>query len=162
MPIDANLRQAHVRERWAPTTRARSVKVAGGVLLLASLLPLSPAAAQSAATNEISYRREVYQYERGFRPDPFRSLLGNVDVGVRVEDLALRGIVFNSNPRESVAILVERGSNRRIRARIGERVGAITVVAIQPRRVDVVIEDFGVVRRESLYLKVETDTGSQP
>jgi hypothetical protein len=63
---------------------------------------------------------------------------------------------------ESVAILVERGSNRRIRARIGERVGAITVVAIQPRRVDVVIEDFGVVRRESLYLKVETDTGSQP
>jgi hypothetical protein len=141
--------------------RTRSARWVGGALLLCAAAPALPAAAQSNGSEEIIYRREVFQYQRGVRPDPFRSLLGSVDLGVRIEDLTLRGVVHHENPRESVAILVENGSNRRIRARIGERVGAITIVGIQPRRVDVVVEDFGVPRRESLYLKVESDTGSQ-
>jgi len=140
--------------------RTRSARWVGGALLLCAA-PAAPAAAQSNGTDEIIYRREVFQYQRGVRPDPFRSLLGSVDLGVRIEDLSLRGIVFHENPRESVAILVENGTSRRIRARIGQRIGGITIVGIQPRRVDVVVEDFGVPRRESLYLKVETDTGSQ-
>lgn len=147
-----------VRRGDTPRRGSGVVRVAGGALLVAALLPAAPAAAQSADAGEIVYRREVYQYQRGVRPDPFRSLLGSVDVGVRLEDLTLRGIVYNPDPRESVAILVESGTDRRIRARVGERVGAITVLAIQPRQVDLVVEDFGVPRRESLYLKVETET----
>jgi hypothetical protein len=153
-------RRALAVPRQEKATGVRIARVIGGALLLAAVIPAIPAVAQKSASEEIIYRREVYQYQRGIRPDPFRSLLGSVDIGVRLEDLALRGIVHHSNPRESVAILVESGTNRRIRARIGERVGAITVVAIHPRRVDVVIEDLGVPRRESLYLKVATDTGS--
>jgi hypothetical protein len=152
-----------MRSNLSPRARGRtwSARWVGGALLLCAAAPALPAAAQSNGSEEIIYRREVFQYQRGVRPDPFRSLLGSVDLGVRIEDLTLRGVVHHENPRESVAILVENGSNRRIRARIGERVGAITIVGIQPRRVDVVVEDFGVPRRESLYLKVESDTGSQ-
>jgi len=141
-------------------TRRRALLAVAGALVAGTLLPAAPAAAQ-AGYGQDTYRREVFQYQRNARPDPFRSLLGSVNVGVRVEDLALRGIVFNENPRESVAILVENGSSRRIRARMGERIGAITVVAIHPRRVDLIIEDFGISRRESLYLKAETETGNQ-
>jgi len=152
-----------MRSNLSPRSRGRtrSARWVGGALLLCAAAPAMPAEAQSSGSDEIIYRREVFQYQRGVRPDPFRSLLGSADLGVRIEDLSLRGIVHHENPRESVAILVENGTNRRIRARIGQRIGVITIVGIQPRRVDVVIEDFGVPRRESLYMKVETDTGSQ-
>jgi hypothetical protein len=143
------------------SVRPLAWRLSGGVLLAAALCAAAPATAQERASTELIYRREVYQYHRSTRSDPFRSLLGSVDLSVRFENLSLRGIVYNADPRESVAILVENGSNRRIRARVGERVGPISVVAIQPRRVDLVIEDFGVPRRESLYLKVQTETEGQ-
>lgn len=133
----------------------------GGALLLALAAPAIAAEAQDTVGTEIVYRREIFDYQRGGRPDPFRSLLGSVELGVRFEDLALRGIVYHSDPRESVAILVETGSNRRIRARVGERIGGLTVVGIHPRRVDVMIEELGVARRESLQLRAEPTTGTE-
>ena len=36
---------------------------------------------------------------------------------------------------------------------MGERIGGVRVVAIGPRSVDVVVEEFGVARRETLELK---------
>jgi hypothetical protein len=143
-------------------SRPSAWRLTGSALLVVGALSAAaPAAAQERGSAEIMYRREVFQYQRTVRPDPFRTLLGSVDLSVRFENLVLRGIVYNSDPRESVAILVDSGSNRRVRARVGERIGAITVLAIHPRRVDLVIEDFGVPRRESLYLKVETETETQ-
>jgi hypothetical protein len=155
-------RQRTPSEHPVKRTHPSSWRLTGGALLVAGALSAAaPAAAQERGSAEIMYRREVFQYQRTVRPDPFRTLLGSVDLSVRFENLALRGIVHNSDPRESVAILVDGGSNRRVRARVGERIGAITVLAIHPRRVDLVIEDFGVPRRESLYLKVETETETQ-
>jgi hypothetical protein len=136
-----------------------------GVLLMLLLAPAGRVDAQQSearsASREIIYQREVYQYSRDSRPDPFRSPLLSAEVGIRIGDLAVRGIVFNSNPRESVAVLVEKGTERRIRARVGERIGAMRVIAIHPRRVDLAVEDGGVIRRESLFLKADPDTGTQ-
>jgi hypothetical protein len=125
-----------------------------------------PAAAQEASAASESgevpliYRREVFQYQRSARPDPFRSLLKTADLGVRFEDLTLLGVIHNSDPRQSVAILSVTGRPDRLRARTGERLGGITVVSIQPRRVDLLVEEFGVPRREALVLKADPEQGS--
>jgi hypothetical protein len=101
---------------------------------------------------EIVYEREVFSYARLGRPDPFRSLLLDDDLGIRVEDLTLRGTVHHPDPSLSVAIMTQEGSDRRIQARIGERVGPMRVLAIYPDRVDIVIEELGVARRETLRI----------
>jgi hypothetical protein len=136
------------------------------ILALLILAPLATeataASAQEAEEPRVMYRREVYQYSRGGRVDPFRSLIGSVELGVRPEDLTLRVVMAYDDPRESVAIFTQAGANRRIRVRTGDRIGGMTVVAIHPRRVDVVIDDFGVPRRESFYVKKsEPETGTE-
>ena len=99
------------------------------------------------------YRREVFQYPRGARPDPFRSLLSSEELGYRFEDMRLTGVIYSPNSRVSVAVLTEAVSKKRFRLKVGERVGGITVAAIHPKRVDVVVNEFGVIRRETLQLR---------
>src|SRR5690606_32157662 len=98
------------------------------------------------------YEREIFSYTAEGRPDPFRSLLNDEELGVRVEDLTLRGIVHHSDLAQSVAVLSLAGSERRLRLRVGERVGGIRVLAIYPGRVELVVEELGVTRRESLRM----------
>jgi hypothetical protein len=133
----------------------------GILALCAALLLFCPAAAEAqegsaAATaerREIIYTREVFHYEGARRPDPFRSLLGTAEMGVRPEDLTLVGVIYSTDPRTSVAVFLQRGATRRVRARVGDRIGTMTVMAIHPRRADVVVDELGVSRRVSLQLR---------
>lgn len=129
---------------------------------LAGVLLAAPAAAQTPADSAPNvYRREVFSYPGRGRPDPFGSLLGSADLGVRFQDLGLKSVIFSPDQGQSVVVLSEAGSERRIRARVGQRIGGITVLAIHPRRVDLLVEEFGVARRESLELKSEPKTGAE-
>lgn len=120
----------------------------------------APASAQQSDPAPV-YQREVFSYDRGGRPDPFRSLLGSADLAIRIEDLRLRGVVFNPNaPASSVAVFGETGSDRRFRAKAGDRIGGIRVLVIRQKSVDVSIEELGVTRRETLQLKAEKGSGS--
>lgn len=138
----------------------------GALLLLLALagggIPGTAAAQEpeQSADSRIIYRREVFQYPRGARPDPFRSLVGTGALGVRIEDVTLRGVVHDPDRRQSVAILVVAGSDRPIRARVGDRVGGMRILAIHPRRVDLLVEEFGVTRRESLHLRMTPEQGA--
>lgn len=127
----------------------------------AVLLGLSPATghAQTPDDGAEVYRREIFRYSRAGRPDPFRSLLQNTEMGMRIEDLTLRGVVHHPDPDRSVAILRRRGTERHIRAKVGDRIGGVRIVAIRPRGVDVLIEEFGVARRASLELKTDAKKG---
>lgn len=118
---------------------------------LGVLIGAAPVAAQQAPGTNVIYEREVFQYPGGGRPDPFRSLL-DAELGVRIEDLTLRGVVYHPDPSQSVAVLAQRGSDRRIQARIGQRVGTLRVLAIHPDRVELVVEELGVSRRETLRI----------
>lgn len=125
-----------------------------------SLALAAPAAAQPAAPPADSslrpienYRREVFRYQRGGRPDPFQPLLSAADLGYRVEDLRLTSIVYSPNAQQSIAVFAVADSSGRYRLRVGQRLGSITVVAIYPRRVDVQVNDFGVARVQSLTLQ---------
>lgn len=139
----------------SPTTKLRAAMVAAALVAASE-----PAAAQSrpiairdVADSVIVYRREVFNYLRAGRPDPFRPLVGPQDSGIRLSDLALRGVIYHPDPSRSVAILAQAGVERPVRARVGDRVGGVRIVAIRPRSVEVLVEELGVARRETLEIK---------
>ncbi|HEX5725294.1 MAG TPA: hypothetical protein VFX98_07495, partial [Longimicrobiaceae bacterium] len=106
-----------------------------------------------AASGVSAYRREVFAYPRGGRPDPFQPLIGRADAGLRVEDLRLTSVVYSANPRLAMAIFAVGDSARRYRVRVGQRLGNLTVLRILPRQVDVRVDDFGSSRVESIPLR---------
>ena len=135
--------------------------VAGCTAAIAAICLMAlPAPGQTGGDATVIYEREVFQYPASGRPDPFRSLVNDAELGIRVEDLTLRGIVYHSDPSQSVAVLSQAGSERRIRARVGERVGSLRILAIYPDRVELVVEELGVARRETLRIqRVEEPDG---
>jgi len=139
------------------------VAAAAGLVLAA---PADPLAAQSRPRPRprdpvVVYEREVFQYDQAGRRDPFSSLLATPETGTSFEELALLGVLYNPEGSRSVAILAQAGSDRRIRARVGDRIGTLRVVAIRPTSVDVVSTEFGVARRGTLELRKATPKGSK-
>lgn len=126
---------------------------------LALLLPES-AQGQTAADSSVVYEREVFDYSRGGRADPFRSLMDDAELGVRLEDLTLQGVMVGGDPSESVAVLSRVGNARPLRVRVGDRIGGIRVLSIQQSAVQVLVEEFGVARRGTLELKSVTQKGT--
>jgi hypothetical protein len=115
----------------------------------------APAAAPEATLPEGEvYRREVFQYPgAGGRPDPFQPLLSGEEMGVRVQDLKLVSVIYSGTPGTSVATFTLPDSTQRVRLRVGQRLGSVTVVRIQPRRVDVREDEMGVSRVYALELE---------
>ncbi len=132
-------------------------------LLLVPLVVLASGAgtaeAQQVVDETIVYEREVFEYPGASRPDPFRSAMAEGDLGIRLEDLSLRGVVHHADPSQSVAFLLVEGSNRRIQAKVGETVGTLRLLAIYPDRVEVVVEELGVARRETLRIESPPRSG---
>ncbi|HEY0014781.1 MAG TPA: hypothetical protein VGC13_00625 [Longimicrobium sp.] len=144
----------------------RTLPALAVLALAAALCAPAPAAAQAAARPAVAgapadpalpetevYRREVFRYPAGGRPDPFQPLLGSEEMGVRVQDLRLVSIVYSGDPRGSVATFTLPDSAQRVRLRVGQRLGSVTVVAIHQRRVDVREDEMGVSRVYSLELQ---------
>ena len=133
------------------------------IAALAALLAALPLSAQAQKAAEAApapaaagdvYRREVFAYQRGGRPDPFQPLLSAADLGFRVEDMRLTSIVYSPNPRMAMAVFASQADTmRRYRLRVGQRLGAMTIVRIYPQRVDVRVDDYGSSRIETLQLK---------
>jgi hypothetical protein len=115
--------------------------------------PARPAALATQAALPASdvYRREVFRYQRGGRPDPFQPLLSAAELGFRVEDLRLTAIIYSPSGR-SVAVFATGDSARRYRLRQGQRLGTMTVLRIMPQRVDVRVDEFGGSRMQSIPL----------
>ena len=115
----------------------------------------APAAAAPSATLPAGdvYRREVFRYQRGGRPDPFQALLTAADLGFRVEDLRLTAIIYSPDARRSVAVFAEGDSARRYRLHQGQRLGTMTVTRIWPQRVDVRVDEFGGSRLQTILLQ---------
>ncbi|HET7230398.1 MAG TPA: hypothetical protein VFJ16_10380 [Longimicrobium sp.] len=99
------------------------------------------------------YRREVFRYLRGGRPDPFTPLLTAAELGFRVEDLRLTSIIYSPDARRSIAVFAEGDSARRYRLHQGQRLGTMTVLRIWPQRVDVRVDEFGGSRLQTVLLQ---------
>ena len=98
------------------------------------------------------YRREVFRYQVGGRPDPFQPLLNTDEMVVRAQDLRLVSIVYSSNPRAALAVFT-LPEERRVRMRVGERLGSVTLLAIRPRSVDLREDALGSSRVHTLELQ---------
>lgn len=118
------------------------------------------ASVHGAAGTTIVYEREVFAYSRAGRRDPFDSLMDAEELGVRLEDLSLTGVMHDADVGQSVAVLSRIGSTRPLRVRVGDRVGGIRILSISQRSVQVLIEEFGVARRGTLELKSVTQKGT--
>jgi len=113
----------------------------------------------AAQTRSPVYEREVFTYPAFGRRDPFQPLHLDTRAGPRFGDLTLVGVLYT--PRlGSVAILTDRTTGRRYRARERDNIGAARILKIRTEEVDFVITSFGVSRRETLRVRRERGTGT--
>lgn len=96
--------------------------------------------------------REVFDYSRGNRRDPFVSLLASGDLRPALSDLRLVGVLYDMSGNRPVAIMRDLTTKQQYRALIGQLVGRMRVVMIKPRAVIFSIEEFGFNRRDSLVM----------
>src|SRR5690606_11919300 len=69
-------------------------RISAGLLAGALVLLAGNAGAQQRSVEgfEVLHEREVFDYDAAGRRDPFRSLLLDGELGIRIEDLTLRGV----------------------------------------------------------------------
>jgi len=143
----------------------------GLVLLgLASLLTLPAlASAQDAgdpAGDSLVFEREVFEYPRYERRNPFAPLLSSAEGGPRFERLRLLGIVYSEDPRLSIVTFTDAADagERRpsLRARVGDRIGNSTILEILPRSVVLEVDDFGLTERRVLEIRSRTQGQGGP
>jgi hypothetical protein len=120
----------------------------------------APAAPQAPPRDTIVptvMMREVFDYSREGRRDPFISLLSTTDLRPTLSDLRLLMTVVDE-PGRSVA-LVSNGfdkKNPQRTLRVGDRLGRMVVTSIRADVVLFTIEEFGMNRRDSLLLRDST------
>jgi hypothetical protein len=134
-----------------------------------------PASAQEGdpppteTVTELVFDREVFIYPRYNRRNPFSPLVDMADSGPRFEELSLQGIVYSSNPQLSVVLLhggdvaVREGVSmpQTFRLRRGEVVGNVRIIEIQPTRVIVDVDEFGVIEQRVFELQRGSGGNSQ-
>jgi hypothetical protein len=140
----------------APTKGAAAPAAAAGAAAAAA-----PANAQAATGASITIDRELYNYERGGRRDPFSSLLQSDDLKPAVADLKLIGVVLDPRGRNSIAVMRDVSTKELYRVRPGQSIGRLRVTQISQRSVTFLIEEFGVTRQETLSLK-DANTARNP
>jgi len=113
-------------------------------------------AVDSARAQAPSITREVFEYAREGRRDPFVSLLTTAVLRPTISDLRLTSIFLDLNGPNSLATLRDVASNTRHTVRVGSTVGRMRVTAIHDQAVIMTIDEFGTTRRDSLVLRDST------
>lgn len=113
------------------------------------------------AKGEMTFTREVYDYDAGGRRDPFVSLISSGDLRPLFTDLKLVTIIYDATGRNSVAILRDLSTKDQYRVRVGQTLGRMRIASIQPKQVGFIIEEFGYSRQESLALSDTTQVRKQ-
>lgn len=148
--------------------------IAAGVPLLAVAQGRRPAARPAApvtvptadlprdSAGNIIFRREVYNYPRAGRRDPFASLIVSGDIRPLIADLEVSVIIYDPAGRNSFATLRDKSTSVTYRARVGTVIGRIRVTAIRQREVSLAVDEFGYTRQEVLSITVPSRGGRTP
>ena len=113
-----------------------------------------PTAQQDTAIPMVMMR-EVFEYNREGRRDPFISLLSTTDLRPTLSDLKLLMTVVDE-PGRSVALVQDGYERKQKTLRVGTRLGRMRVSSIRSDVVVFTIEEFGMNRRDSLLLRDST------
>ena len=112
----------------------------------------STSVAERGGRSEVTFRREVFGYEASGRRDPFVSLLASGELRPILSDLRLVAVAYDPTGRNSVAVMRDASTKDQYRVKVGQTLGRMRVVQIQPKSVTFTIEEFGYSRREVLSL----------
>lgn len=115
----------------------------------AAVTASTPAPGEKA--KELSLMREAFTYEHESRRDPFVSLMATGELRPMISDLRLAAIIYDVAGR-SVAILRDLSTKEQYRVKVGQAVGRMRVVQINPKSVTFTLEEFGYSRQEVLAL----------
>lgn len=126
---------------------------------------------QPPAEVELSSVREVFAYPTFTRRNPFVAL--EAGGNLRFEQLSLIGVMYSPDPTASIAILSTGGvsvnadgttaavAGDGYYAKVGERIGNVTIREIQRDRVIVDVEEFGLTERRTMFFASRRQGGSR-
>lgn len=118
--------------------------------------PGAKAAAASAVPTSITIEREVFDYTRTGRRDPYKSLMTSSDIRPLISDLRLMSVAFDSSGTHSVAILRDINTKERYMLKVGQQLGRLRVANIKHKSVVFSIDEFGFNRQETLQMGSDT------
>jgi hypothetical protein len=107
---------------------------------------------QRGVKGEVSLNREVFSYDAGARRDPFISLMRSGDLRPMLSDLRLVAVLYDATGRNSIAVMRDQSNKDQYRVRVGQTLGRMRVMQIQPKQVVFTIEEVGFSRQEALAL----------
>lgn len=122
---------------------------------------------------ELVFEREVFDYPSFPRSNPFLAQSANPQGGPRFERLTLTGIIWDSDPTYSVAIVttgtvsvapdgtVSVAAGAAYNAKVGQRIGNTTIREIQRDRVVVDVEEFGLTDRRTMFIASRRQGGTR-
>lgn len=135
---------------------------------------VAAAAANGGEQAELAFEREVFTYPSFTRRNPFQTLLAGEDAGPRWEGMRLEGILHDSDPQYSIAIVssgragAQAGggsaggaSGQTARLRVGQRWGNIRVLAIHPDNILIEVEEFGLTEQRTMRLPARGQGGQR-
>lgn len=154
---------AVVAQPAVKTTPARRVVAeAAGTVAAAPIDTARSTTRKSPAVTEITIDREIFDYDRSGRRDPYKSLMTSSDVRPLLSDLRLTAVAFDPDGNNSVAILRDAFSKQQYRIRVGQQLGRLRVAGIKQKTVQFTIEEFGFNRQETLALASDTTKVRNP
>lgn len=102
---------------------------------------------------ETEVLRETFSYSGASR-DPFVSLIDLPTEGPEFVNLQLVAIYQDLRyAGNSIAVVRDKGANKRYSVRVGDRIGRLKIAQIRQRDVVFTIEDLGFERQETLSLR---------
>jgi hypothetical protein len=102
---------------------------------------------------ETEVLRETFTYSGASR-DPFVSLIDLPQEGPEFVNLQLVAIYQDLRyAGNSIAVVRDKGANKRYSVRVGDRIGRLKIAQIRQRDVVFTIEDLGFERQETLSLR---------
>ena len=147
-------------EQNGDAARNAAAQSAGQQKSTASAADSGSASQSGRGRPAVTILREAFVYEVRGRRDPFVSLMLSGELRPIFTDLKLTGVIFDSNPRQSVALLVDVSTSESYRVRVGQTLGRMKVSKIGLEDITFDIDEFGLSRSETLIIDKTKKAGA--
>jgi hypothetical protein len=161
-PAQKAPQKADQKSAAAPNQKAGTPQKAGGKA--GSKADTSSGAVSQAGgrRNQVQIFREQFAYGDGGRRDPFVSLMLSGELRPVITDLSITGVLWDSDPRKSLALLVDGSTGESYRVRVGQPLGRMRVTRIGREDITFSFDEFGLSRTETLTIDRTKTAGPAP
>jgi hypothetical protein len=163
MPATASAAQKTMQK--GPPQKGAPSKPAGQKTASADSVKERGRVSQGGAKGTVTFYRETFVYDGQGRRDPFLSLMTTGELRPMISDLTLVGIIYDETGHNSVAVLVDASmGGQTYRKKVGDVLGRMKLVRISEKEITLNIDEFGLVRQETLLIdrNPRTSAGGAP